>query len=166
MTSTPLPTLLGQLIGLVQTGHSRNDRHHVDRRTFEDAVVSLLMTMNERQKRMSQQLLDAIAALAANVQTLTDNVALHDNAVQTGIAALKDALAKAGNTDPDVAVAVSTIANLSASIAASASTVNAETQAIAAAVSAPPVTEPPANPSTGEGSQTPPASGAPDAPAA
>lgn len=168
MTSVPTPSLLGQLIGLVQTGHSNNDRHHVDRRTFEDAAISLLMKLNRKADMMSQQLLEAIAALAANVQTLTDTVAAHDNAVQTGIASLKDALAKAGTTDPDVAVAVSTLANLSASVAQSAATINSETQAIAAAVTPPsePVTEPPANPSSGEVSPTPPESGSADTPAA
>jgi methyl-accepting chemotaxis protein len=149
-TQNPI-SLLGQLIGLVQSGHTRNDRHHTDRRRFEDAVISLLMQFNQKVDKMSQELRDAVAAVAANVQTLTDNTAAHDTEVQAGIAALKDALAKAGaGTDPDVAAAVAQLSTLSTSVKTAADTINTETQAIAAAMIAPPpaASDPTANPST------------------
>ncbi len=86
----------------------------------------------------SDDLAAGVLALTTSVQTLTDNTAAHDVAVQNELAALTAALAGgATGTDPVVTQAIANIAALSTSVAKSAATIKTETDALVASLPAP-----------------------------
>ena len=85
---------------------------------------------------MTQALLDAVAGITDNMQRMRDAQAANHTQTLATLAALKAAIDKAGaGTDPDVAAAIEQLTAASVSVDQTANDINAETQAMAEAVS-------------------------------
>ncbi len=106
--------------------------------------VSAIQGMVTKMSAQSDALAAAVATISDSITLLSSDVAAHDVAVQSELAALKDAIAGTPvAADPAIQASIDKLSTLSAGIAASSSTIAAETNALAASVAP---TPPPAAP--------------------